>query len=78
MVKGFERESRLRVPRGQMRDVVAKATGANAKALALVRPDGAEAAPPPADAAALVAAWDAFPGHLVRRERERPRPRRRR
>ena len=61
MVKGFERESRLRVPRGQMRDVVAKATGTNAKALALVRPDGAEAAPPPADAAALVAAWDAFP-----------------
>ena len=77
MVKGFERESRLRVPRGQMRDVVAKATGANAKALALVRPDGAEAARPRRRRRAG-RRLGRLPGHLVRRERERPRPRRRR
>ena len=63
MIKGFERESRLRVPKRGLRDFVARATDeSNARAL-VVRTDRPEDLPsgPPADAAAVVAAWDDFP-----------------
>ena len=63
MIKGFERESRLRVPKRALRDFVARATDeSNARAL-VVRTDRPEEMPsgPPADAAAVVAAWDDFP-----------------
>ena len=64
MIKGFERESRLRVPKRALRDFVARATDeSNARALVVRtdRPEELPSGPPRPAAAAVVAAWDDFP-----------------